>query len=85
MVGKVGDVFEFIVSVRGGSGIVYQPGDTLTLLEATGLDPFGQGAQLKTEHNWLVKCKRFAPPDDEAVWATIDHMFERDLIKKVEP
>lgn len=80
---EAGDVFEFVVSVRGGSGTIYAPGDTLTLLEATGLDPFGQGESLKTEHNWLVKCKRYSPPKKEAVWASIEHMFERGLIKKV--
>ena len=80
-----GDVFEFILSVRGGSGVVYLPGDTLTLIEATGLDPFRQGAELNTEHNWMVKCKRFSPPEDESIWATIEHMFERGLIKKISP
>ena len=81
---EAGDVFEFMMSVRCGSGKVYLPGETLTLLEKTGLDPFEQGAQLKTEHNWLVKCKYYSPPDQESVWATIEHMFERGLIKKVE-
>jgi hypothetical protein len=81
---EAGDVLEFILSVRCGSGKVYYPGETLTLLEKTGLDPFGQGASLKTEHNWLVKCRYFSPPDQESVWATIYQMFERGLIQKVE-
>jgi len=80
-----GDVFEFILSVRGGSGTVYLPGDTLALLERTGLDPFKQGAEMKNESNWLVKCKRYSPPAPEAVWATIESMFERGLIKKLRP
>jgi len=80
-----GDVFEFILSVRGGSGTIYLPGETLTLLERTGQDPFKQGAEMKNEFNWLVKCKRYSPPAPEAVWATIESMFERGLIKKLKP
>lgn len=78
-----GDVYDFIVPVKAGSGKIYQIGNYLTLLEPTGLDPFGQGEKVG-DQNWLVACKYFKPPDKESVWATIEHMLDRGLIRLVE-
>ncbi len=51
----------------------YNAGDRLILLEPTGLAPFGHQSSIC---NWLVECKHFKPPQDEAVWSNIWHMIE---------
>jgi hypothetical protein len=56
----------------------YDIGDRLVLLEPTGLVPFNSKSSIC---NWLVKCKHFCPPQDEAVWSNIWMMIEHGMIR----
>ena len=58
----------------------YEPGDTLTIFEPTGCNPFDQ----KEVHtHWVVKCKHFKPPQEESVWAWIPGFIREGFIKLV--
>jgi hypothetical protein len=70
---QAGDVYVFThEAVTEASRLecnFYHKGDTLTLLEPTGLAPWDVISH--EGHNWLVKCKYYAPPQSKAVWSAI--------------
>lgn len=57
--------------------VSYETGDTLELIELTGMAPFGFQSKLC---NWIVRCKHFCPPQKETVWSGIYFMIESGIL-----
>jgi len=77
---KSGDKLQFTLRVKMPSGIVYEEGDIIELIEPTGQAPFGYQSCLC---NWIVKCKAFSPPQPQSIWSCIWLCVDYGYLKKI--
>jgi hypothetical protein len=74
---KPGDIYEWTISVKTAGGTIYEPGDTLELLELTSDSPHGYHC---SSGNWRVRGKTGV-----SVWTTIEDGISQGYLRKVAP
>lgn len=73
---KAGDVYEFTRDVYARSGHIFEEGDTLHVIEATGQTPYGEIGPDGV--NWKVDAG-----NGYTVWATLEQCISRGLLVKI--